>query len=111
MVNVNSSLDVKSHPLQCINVPSAMIDSPDNLKVYHQNIRGLKGKISQFSNTINPELPHIIRISKHHLQELEIDTMSTECYKIGDKYCRQQYKNGSVCIYVHESMDYSCIPT
>jgi len=29
--------------------------------------------------------------------------MSTEYYKLGAKFCRHQYKNGGVCITVHES--------
>ena len=31
-----------------IKVNSALKDSPNNLKVYHQNVRGLKVKISQY---------------------------------------------------------------
>jgi len=33
-------------------------DNSNNIKVYHQNIRGLKGKISQLSNILHSELPH-----------------------------------------------------
>jgi hypothetical protein len=37
--------------------------------------------------------------------------MSTEYYKLGDKFCRHQYKNGGVCIIVHESKDFGTFPT
>jgi hypothetical protein len=35
-----------------INVNSTVKDSSNNLKFYHQNMRGLKGKISQLANNI-----------------------------------------------------------
>ena len=37
--------------------------------------------------------------------------MSTEYYKLGAKFCRHQYKNGGVCVFVHESIDFNIIPT
>jgi len=37
--------------------------------------------------------------------------MSTEYYKLGAKFCMQQYINGGVRIFVHESIDFSIIPT
>ena len=74
-------------------------------------MRGLKGKISQLSNTLYSELPHFLCITEHHLKDLEIDIMSIEYYKLGAKYCRHQYKNGHVCIFVHESIDLSIIAT
>jgi len=35
--------------------------------------------------------------------------MSIEYYKIAAKFCRHEYKN--VCIFVHESMNFTTIPT
>ena len=40
-----------------------------------------------------------------------MDMMSLEYYKIGTKFCRQQYKNGGLCICVHESIDLGAIST
>jgi hypothetical protein len=42
----------KLHSPSYINANSPLTDGSNNLKVYHQNIRGLKGKISQLSNTL-----------------------------------------------------------
>jgi len=42
----------KLHSPSYINANSPLKDSSNNFKVYHQNIRGLKGKISQLSNTL-----------------------------------------------------------
>jgi len=40
-----------------------------------------------------------------------MDMMSLEYYKFFTKFCRQQYKNGGVCIFVHESIDFDVIST
>jgi len=37
-----------------------------------------------------------------------MDMMTTE---LGTKFCRHLYKNGGVCIFVHESMDFDSIST
>jgi hypothetical protein len=37
--------------------------------------------------------------------------MSIEFHKLGAKFCRPQYKNGGVCIFVTESLDFETIPT
>jgi hypothetical protein len=37
--------------------------------------------------------------------------MSIEYYKLGAKFCRHQHKNRGVCVFVHESIDFSTIPT
>jgi hypothetical protein len=62
-------------------------DSSNNLKAYHQNIRGLRDKLSQLSNILYSELPHEICITEHHLKDFEMD-MSTK-YKLGTKFCKQ----------------------
>ena len=102
--------DFKLKSSSYINVNSNLKESSNNHKVYHQNIRGLKGKIGQLSNTLYSELPNLLRINVHHLKDLEID-MSTEYYNLGAKFCKHQYKNGGVRIFVHESIDFNTIPT
>ena len=37
--------------------------------------------------------------------------MSVEYYELGTKFCRRQYKNGGVCIFVHESIAFNTILT
>jgi len=44
-------------------VNSDLKDSSNNLNVCHQNIRGLRCKLSQLSNVLYSELPHIICIT------------------------------------------------
>ena len=40
-----------------------------------------------------------------------MDVVSIEYYKLGTKFCRQQYKNCGVCICVLESIDFDVIST
>ena len=92
-------------------VNSDFKDSSNNLKVYHQNIRSLRRKLSQLSNILYSELPHIICITEHHLKDFEMDMMTIEYYKLDAKFCRHPYKNGGACIFVHESVDFDSIST
>ena len=86
-------------------------DNFRDLKVYHQNIRGLKGKLDQLSNFLYAEPPHIVCITEHHLKDQEINLTAIDYYKLGAKSCRKQYRNGGSCIFVHESINYNTIPT
>ena len=63
--------DLKLNSPSHINANSFLKDSSSNLKVHHQNTRGLKEKIRQLSNILYSELPH-------HLKYLEIGMMSIE---------------------------------
>jgi hypothetical protein len=102
--------DFKLNSPSYYSVNSDLQDNSNNIKVYHQNIRGLKGKISQLSNILYSELPHVLCVTEHHLKDYEMDMMTIE-YKLGTKFCRHQYKNGGVCIFVHESIDFDSFPT
>ena len=67
-------------------VNSNLKDGSNNLKVCHQNIRGLRGKVSQLSYILYSELPHMICITEHHLKDFEMDMMSLEYYKLDIKF-------------------------
>jgi len=61
-------------------------------------------KISARSNTVAWRL--ITLTSAQYM-----DMMTIECYKLGTKFCRHQYKNRGVYIFVHESIDFDSIST
>jgi hypothetical protein len=79
-------------------------------KIFHQNIRGIKSKASELLNSLISDYPQIICITEHHLKDYEIDKLPIEHYILGSKYCRQNHKNGGVCIYVHEDLEFFRIP-
>ena len=86
-------------------------DSLDDLKIYHQNIRGLKGKLDQLTNFLYSDPPHIVCLTEHYLKDQEIDLTVFEHYKLSAKFCRKQHKNGGSCIFVHENINFNTIPT
>ena len=77
--------------------------------VFHQNIRGLKSKADELSTSLLPNYPHIICLTEHHLKDYEINMIPKDHFKLGSKFCRREYKNGGVCIYIHKDLDYSTI--
>jgi hypothetical protein len=82
-------------------------DDINNLyKIYHQNIRGLKGKINEFMLPLHTEVPHLICLTEHHLKNYEIDVTTIPKYKLGANYCRKELKNGGVCIYILETLKF-----
>jgi hypothetical protein len=85
-------------------------DDVNNLfKIYHQNIRGIKGKMNEFILLLLVEAPHVICLTEHHLKDYEIDATPISRYKVGAKYCRKKLKNGGVCIYIHEILNFTNI--
>jgi len=77
--------------------------------MYHQNIRGLKGKINEFLLSLPTAAPHLICFTEHHLKDYELANTHIANYTLGGNYCRKNLKQGGVCIYVHESLKFSNI--
>ena len=73
-------------------------------------IRGLKSKVGELSNSLQPDYPHILCLTEHHLKNFEIDNLPIDRYKLGSKFCRHEFKNGGgVCILVQKDLDFSPI--
>ena len=53
----------------------------------------------------------MIYITEHHLKDFEMNMMTIEYYKLGDKFCRRQYENSVACVFVHESLEFDCVST
>jgi exonuclease III len=84
-------------------------DINNRLTIYHQNIRGIKGKIDEFLMSLPAEAPHLMCLTEHHLKEYELANTHIPNYKLGANYCRRNLKQGGVCIYVCESLKFSII--
>ena len=79
--------------------------SKSDFVIFHQNIRGLNSsKLDELSFPLTANPPHTICFTEHHLDINEIDTIVLPNYRLGGKFCRNSFKNGSICIFTHESM-------
>jgi hypothetical protein len=86
-----TKLNNKSHQLSTVNI---------SLKIYHQNICGLRHKLDELLCFLYPDLPHIVCLTEHHLNHLEMNSTATENYKLGVSFCRQSTLKGGACIFV-----------
>jgi exonuclease III len=84
-------------------------DINNRFSIYHKNIRGLKGKVSEFLLSLPAEAPLLICLTEHHLKEYELANTHIPKYKLGANYYRKNLKIGGVCIYVCESIKFSNI--
>jgi hypothetical protein len=84
-------------------------NSKNLFKIFHQNIRGLKSKVDEIQNTLIPDYPSIMCLTEHHLRDYEIDNLPIDQFQLGSRFCRQDLKNGEVCIFVREDFDFVSI--
>jgi hypothetical protein len=56
-----------------------------------------------------PKFPHTLRVcfSEHHLQQIELEQINLEGYKLGAAYYRKSLLKGGVCTFVHKKYNYS----
>jgi hypothetical protein len=71
------------------------------IKIYHQNICGLQGKMDELVASLYPDLPHVMCISEHHLNNMQIKLITMDEYKRCTEYCGQSFQKGGVCMYVY----------
>jgi hypothetical protein len=74
------------------------------LNIFHQNIRGLRGKVDELLSHLHLANPHILCFTEHHMNLLELQQLNTDSYKLGANYCRTLKGKGGVCIYSHTNL-------
>jgi len=70
-----------------------LTNSKNLFKIFHQNIRGLKSKVDELSNSLFPDYPNIMCLTEHYLKDYEIDNPPIDRFKLGSKFCRHEFKN------------------
>jgi hypothetical protein len=101
-LNINKIFPILRH-----DVTNKNDDINNFFKIYHQNIRGLKGKTNEIMLSLLTEAPHLICLTEHHLKNYKIDATPIFNYKLGAKYCRKKLKTGSVSIYIQEALKFT----
>ena len=102
MVNKVYSLENDTNTIKLTN-------SKNLFKIFHQNIRGLKSKVDELSNSLFHDYPNILCLTVRHLKDYEIDNIPIDQFKLGSKFCRHEFKNGGVCIFILEDLDFLSI--
>jgi hypothetical protein len=74
------------------------------LKIFHQNICGLQNKINELLISLNQDLPEIVCISEHHLEQYQLYKTNLENYTLGTGYCRTKHKKGESCIFIRKGL-------
>jgi exonuclease III len=57
----------------------------------------------------HPNFPHVMCLTEHHLQCLQLEKFHIENYNLGAHYCRQQCEKGGVAIFIHNSLGFTNI--
>jgi hypothetical protein len=83
--------------------------SKNLFKIFHQNIRGLQSKVDELSNSLFPDYPHIMCLTEHHPKYYEMANLPIDHFKLGSKFCRHMFKNGGVCIFIREDLEFFTI--
>ena len=65
--------------------------------------------MDELSNSLFPDYPHIMCLTEHHLKDYEIDNLPIDHFKLGSKFCRHEFKNWEVCIFIHEDLEFFSI--
>jgi len=91
---------------QYINNP---INSPNNFKIFHQNVSGLANKTDELLLPLSDINPHILCITEHHLRSEEINIINLGQYTLGAYYCRRHFKQGAVPIFILNNIMYEII--
>jgi hypothetical protein len=80
-----------------------------SLSVYHQSIKGLRGKVNELISQLHLTFPHVLCLSEHHRNYLGLQQTFLDGYSLGDSYCRVSYEKGGVCVFVQEKLRYTSI--
>jgi hypothetical protein len=76
------------------------------LRVFHQNIRGLKYyEIDELLNALSPDFPRFM-LNGTPYKFFRKEHCYFDHYNLGAVYCRKFLSKGGVCIFVHNSLSY-----
>ena len=95
-------MDITSRSTRDINFPSL---NGGYFKIYHQNVRSLRRKTHELVTHLYPDLPHILCLTEHHLNTMELRYATLENYTIAGQFRRSHFEKGGVVMYIHNSLN------
>jgi hypothetical protein len=84
-------------------ITNKKVNDSKSLNIFHQNIRGLRGKVDELLSHLHLATPLVLCFTDH-MNLLELQQLNTDSYKLGANYCRTLNGKGGVCIYSHTSL-------
>jgi hypothetical protein len=92
LANTKTNQLSKNHSNQLYTKHVKNEDINNRFLIYHQNIRGLKGKLNEFMLSLPAEAHHLICFTELHLKDYELNNTHIPKYKLGTNYCRKNLK-------------------
>jgi len=86
---LSTHLSYTDHTYSMSKKPPSNKYNTDNLRIFHQNIRGLYSKVDELTTHWLNQSPHILCITEHHLRDYEIGNICINHYHLGAFYCRK----------------------
>lgn len=83
-----------------------VVNNVPGLKIIHQNLQGMVGKLDILDVFLQCENPDVFCISEHHLRDYECEAVYLNGYNNIASYCRKSMHRGGVCIFVKSSVQY-----
>jgi hypothetical protein len=59
--------------------------------------------------SLYPDIPHVMCISEHHLNYIQIQLITLDEYKRCAEYCRQSFQKGGVCMYILKKLSFTSV--
>ena len=75
------------------------------LKIYHQNIRGIRYKTNEQIGHIHPVLLQLLCFTERNMHQEELQLVTINKYKLAANFCRTTYAKGGVCMYVRKGLE------
>jgi len=76
------------------------IHSLTNFKIVHQNVRGITHKTEELLISLSQVNPQVLCLIEHHLRHEEISIINLGQHTLGAYYCRRNFKQGGVSIFI-----------
>ena len=114
MVNLNtnkldSSYYLNGNHSHLSNNSTNVCDKSNDFTIFHQNVRGISHKIDELLISLTPNTPQVLCLTEHHQRTDEISLINLGQYTLGAHFCRQTHKQGGVCIYISNDIQFNII--
>jgi exonuclease III len=66
----------------------------------------IQGKTNGLTSSLHYQLPHVLCLTKHHLNYNDLASTYIEYYNYSAAYCRKNFKLGGSCTFIHENLKF-----